>query len=144
YLYGELSNITGLTVEYHGGDYRNIIATLAGVDSSRTYIVGAHYDSEHSVDLSFAPGATDNGGGVAIVLELARVMSRYTFDHTVVFALWNAEEGGTDIMGSTAYVRDAKSDGLDIALYFNYDSTCYDPHDRLVLDVMFDQRSRCV
>jgi len=144
YLHGELSNITGLTVEYQGGDLRNIIATLPGKESSKTFIVGAHYDSENSADLSYAPGATDTGGGGAIVLELARIMSRYTFEHTVVFALWNAEEGGTGMMGSTAYVQYAKDNGLDIALYFNFDSTCYDPHDRLVLDIMYNDRSRCM
>jgi Zn-dependent M28 family amino/carboxypeptidase len=75
YLYNRLSNISGLSVEYQG-DYKNIVATLPGVDptSNATYILGAHYDS-FSSNLSDSPGATDDGGGVAIVLEFARIMS---------------------------------------------------------------------
>ena len=104
-------------------------------------MVGAHYDSESS-DASYAPGATDNGGGVAIVLELARVMSQYPFENTVKFALWNTEEGGAGIGGSQAYVRQAVSERMDVALYMNLDSSCYDPGDRLVLDIM--QQTVCL
>jgi hypothetical protein len=58
YLCNRLSNISGLSVEYQG-DYRNIVATLPGVDltSNDTYIVGAHYDS-FSSNLSDSPDAT--------------------------------------------------------------------------------------
>ena len=59
--------------------------------SSATYVVGAHYDST-SDNESFAPGASDNGAGVAVVLEFARIMSQYRFSHALKFALWNAEE----------------------------------------------------
>jgi Zn-dependent M28 family amino/carboxypeptidase len=51
----------------------------------------AHYDSVSS-DPARAPGATDNTCGVAIVVELARVMSQHQFNHTIAFALWNSEE----------------------------------------------------
>lgn len=140
YLYNRLSNITGLTVEYQGGELRNVIATLPGRQPSSTIcMVGAHYDSTSS-DPYNAPGASDNGGGVAIVLELARVMSQYSFNHTLKFALWNAEEGGLD--GSGAYVKEAVADHDDIMLYFNYDSSCLDPYDRFILDIMFNDRSR--
>ena len=73
--------------------YRNVIATLPGTDSAseRVVVVGAHYDS-HASDSATAPGATDNGAGVAIVLELARVMSTHQFGDDIQFAFWNAEE----------------------------------------------------
>lgn len=143
WLYNKLSNIPRLNVEYQGGEYRNVIATLPGMDktSSSIYMVGAHYDSENSADLSLSPGATDNGGGVAIVLELARVMSQYTFNHTLKFALWNAEEGGASTSGSTDYAQYALTNSLNISLYFNYDSACYDPDNRHVLDIMYNQKS---
>ncbi len=147
YLYDKLSNITGLTVEYQGGAFRNVIATLPGRDatSSDIFMVGAHYDSTSGGgDRSDAPGATDNGGGVAIVVELARIMSQYTFDHTVRFALWNAEEEGANASGSSAYVQDAVANHLNIALYMNFDSSCYDPDGRSILDIMFNDQSQWV
>jgi Zn-dependent M28 family amino/carboxypeptidase len=51
---------------------RNIeVMIRPGVPDSRTLVVGAHYDSAYD-----APGANDNGSGVAALLELARSMSR--------------------------------------------------------------------
>ena len=140
YLFNRLSNISGLSVEYQS-NYRNVIATLPGVDtaSNATYIVGAHYDS---TSLLFAPGATDNAGGVAIVLELARIMSQYSFNHTLKFAFWNFEEGGS--YGSKEYVSYARANNLNVSLYLNYDSSCYDPDNHFVLDIMYNAQSRWV
>lgn len=140
YLYRRFSETPGLTVEFQGGDLRNVVATLPG--SGRTageiVVVGAHYDSTSS-DPDRAPGATDNGCGVAIVLELARVMSQHSFDRTVQFVLWNAEEDGRN--GSIAYAENARIRSVPVVLYFNYDSACHDPESRSVLDIVHDERS---
>jgi hypothetical protein len=137
YLYTRLTGIPGLQVEYQGGDLNNIVATLPGADteSDAVVLVGAHYDSISS-DPEHAPGATDNGCGVAIVLELARVMSKYSFDHTLRFAFWNAEEAGR--YGSANYTEYAANASMNISLYLNYDSSCYDPENRSVLDIMYN------
>ena len=76
YLFNELSKIPGLKVEYQNGNLKNIVATLPGLNNSSDEIVmiGAHYDST-SYPPELAPGATDNACGVAIVLELARIIS---------------------------------------------------------------------
>jgi len=142
HIYHRLENIPELTVEYQG-TYKNVIATLPGTDptSNQIYVVGAHYDSKSS-DPNNAPGATDDGGGVAIVLELARIMSEYRFKHTVKFALWNYEEGGS--IGSSDFVEKALQHNMNISLYINYDSSCYDPDNRLVLDIMYNDQSRWV
>lgn len=144
YLFNRFSNISGLTVEYQGGDFRNVIATLHGVDltSDKLYVVGAHYDSRCYADQSNAPGATDNAGGCAIVLEFARIMSQYRFNHTIKFACWNAEEDG--VLGSSDYAKYASENSLNIGLYVNFDSSCYDPHNEFVLDTLYDQNSRWV
>jgi Zn-dependent M28 family amino/carboxypeptidase len=146
YIYSQLSGIAGLSVEYQSGELRNVIATLPGLDavSSTVYMVGAHYDSVNEAGGSDSLGATDNGGGVAIVLELARIMSQYRFNHTVMFSFWNAEDGGADTKGSEAYAQHAADSGMDIALYMNFDSSCYDPDGRLVLDIMTNPQSRWV
>jgi hypothetical protein len=144
YLYNKLSAIPGLQVSYEDGSYKNIVAILPGTDNSSEGIVmvGAHYDSR-STDLKCAteraPGATDNACGDAIVLELARIMSQYRFNHTVEFALWNAEEEGS--LGSKAYVESAVQSSLKIPLYFNYDSSCYDPQRHFILDITYNAQS---
>jgi hypothetical protein len=140
YLHDRLAAIPGLEVGYRGGEYRNVVATLRGRGPSagEVVIVGAHYDSDSDVPGN-APGATDNGGGAAIVLELARIMSAYRFDRTVQFAFWNAEEDGR--RGSRDFAAEAREAGLRIPLYLNYDSACYDPDGANVLDVMYDDAS---
>jgi hypothetical protein len=70
-------------------------------------VIGAHYDSrtdDLSDSTSFAPGADDNGSGVAAVLEIARVMSQLRPRSTMIFVLFAAEEDNRQ--GSTAFVRD--------------------------------------
>ena len=143
YIYNRLSNIAGLTVEYQSNYYNNIIATLSGVNdtSNAVYIVGAHYDSISS-DPNYAPGATDNGVGVAIVLEFARIMSQHSFKHTLNFAFWNDEEDGA--LGSAEYIKYIVSNGIDVLLYMNFDPGCYDPDDRMVLDIVSNQQSNWV
>lgn len=137
YLYARLADIPGLEVEFQGGELNNIIATLPGSPdaSGGVVMVGAHYDSTSS-DPVRAPGATDNGCGVAIVLELARVMSGHSFNRTVEFAFWNGEEVGR--LGSIDHAADAAA---PIVLCLNYDSSCYDPLNRSVLDIGYDERS---
>ena len=136
YLSARLAAIPGLEVESGDGEHNTIVATLPGGDASdEVVVVGAHYDSK-SFDPARAPGATDNGCGVAIVLELARIMSGHSFDRTVQFAFWNGEEVGR--LGSIEYAAGAAS---PIVLYLNYDSSCYDPLDRSVLDIAYDERS---
>ncbi|MDD3858443.1 MAG: M28 family metallopeptidase [Methanoculleus sp.] len=139
YLSERLAAIPGLEVEFQGGDLRNIVATFPGSGTSgEVVVVGAHYDSR-SFDPARAPGATDNGCGVAIVLELARVMSGHSFDRTVRFAFWNGEEVGR--LGSADYARNVTDASVPVVLYLNYDSACYDPLNRSVLDIISDENS---
>ncbi|KAI0817867.1 hypothetical protein GGR55DRAFT_622344 [Xylaria sp. FL0064] len=56
----------------------DVVATLKGTDENRLYVVSGHYDTRVSDVLNYkddAPGADDDASGVAISLELARVMS---------------------------------------------------------------------
>jgi hypothetical protein len=134
YIHDRLAEIPGLEVATSDDEFRNIIATLpgSGTASDETVIVGAHYDSE-SKDEGQAPGATDNGCGVAIVLELARVMSERRYDRTLVFACWNGGEQG--MQGSFAFVADAAKSGRRIPLYLNFDAGYRDLSGTSVLDI---------
>jgi hypothetical protein len=76
-------------------------------------------DDEATAAEKIAPGVTDDGSGTAAVLELARVMSRYRFDKSVVFVAFAAEEVGLE--GARAYAAYAKEKGMDIEAVLNND-----------------------
>lgn len=87
----------------------NVIAELPGRleargMAERCYVVG-HYDSRNSNEMDRdgdAPGANDDASGVAVVIELARVMSSREFDHTIVFMATAGEEQG--LIGARRHV----------------------------------------
>ncbi len=95
---------------------QNVAATLPGTDpTAGIVLIGAHYDSR-TADLndavSPAPGANDNASGVAIMLELARVLAPEARRTTIVFAAFSAEEVGR--VGSKHYVEAAQARNDDI------------------------------
>ncbi len=83
----------------------NVIATLrppGPARPDRTLLICAHYDSRATDPLdsaSDAPGADDDGSGVAVVLELARVFSAHALHAALMFAAFAGEEQG--LLGST-------------------------------------------
>ncbi|KAI3333115.1 hypothetical protein F4824DRAFT_258713 [Ustulina deusta] len=57
----------------------DVVATLKGTDENRLYVISGHYDTRKTDILDYegdAPGADDDASGVAVSLELARIMSR--------------------------------------------------------------------
>jgi Zn-dependent M28 family amino/carboxypeptidase len=104
----------------------NVVATLrpehAGPSADRIIVMSGHYDTMpgSATDAqSDAPGANDDGSGTAIVLELARIMSKYTFDATIVFMAVAGEEQG--LLGATSWAEMAKNRNLKIEAVFNND-----------------------
>jgi Peptidase family M28 len=103
----------------------NVIATLHGTQpesTGRTYVVSGHLDSRVTDVLngtSDAPGADDDGSGVAAVLELARVMAKHQFDATIIFAVFSGEEQGT--FGSVNFAARLKAAGTNVAGMFSND-----------------------
>jgi hypothetical protein len=77
-------------------------------------MIGGHYDS-----VPGAPGANDDGTGIAAVLELARVLSNYSWPLDVYFCAWNSEEIG--LLGSSEVAAIFEDEGLDILVYYNID-----------------------
>lgn len=103
----------------------NVVAVLPGTQlesKDRMYVVSGHYDSRVSDvmnDSSYAPGANDDASGTAAVMELARVMSQYEFDGTLVFMAVAGEEQG--LLGASHYAEEAKQKNLNIAAMFTND-----------------------
>ncbi|MBL8189964.1 MAG: M20/M25/M40 family metallo-hydrolase [Acidobacteria bacterium] len=105
----------------------NIVATLPGTQpesKDRLYVVSGHYDScvcsQSMTDAeSDAPGASDDASGTAAVMEMARVMSKYQFDATIVFMTVPGEEQG--LLGAHHWAEEAKKKGLNIAAMFTND-----------------------
>ncbi len=97
--------------EFNGDSFYNVVATMPGTTyPDREYIVGAHFDSGDPFPDGGTPGADDNASGVALVLEAARVLSKYESDCTIRFIAFDAEEYG--LVGSYAYVSDHLSDDI--------------------------------
>jgi hypothetical protein len=97
----------------------NVVATLRGTQpesADRVYVVSGHYDSrctDPNNAVCDAPGANDDASGVAAVLEAARVMSKRSFDATIVFMAVAGEEQG--LFGSTHFAEQAKQNGVNVA-----------------------------
>src|SRR5690349_17588877 len=101
----------------------NVIATLQGTASpERFYVITGHLDSRCSDVTDFtsdAPGADDDGSGVAVVLELARLFATHQFPGTLVLATVAGEEQG--LFGSAHMAAQMAAAGNDVQGMFSND-----------------------
>jgi Zn-dependent M28 family amino/carboxypeptidase len=102
----------------------NIVATLKGSDpnDNRVFIVSAHIDSRalDVMDTNIsAPGANDDGSGVAAVIEMARIMSKNSFPATIKFVLVSGEEQG--LKGAEYMAKQAKAENWNLVAMINND-----------------------
>src|SRR5580658_1972106 len=105
----------------------NIVGEIpGGAKKDEVVMIGAHFDSWHG-----GTGATDNGAGSAVMMEVMRVLStlHVKMDRTVRVALWSGEEQG--LLGSKAYVKEHFGDPMKgvvtaehakLAAYLNLDN----------------------
>ncbi|MCG6915106.1 M20/M25/M40 family metallo-hydrolase [bacterium BMS3Abin03] len=117
---------------------KNIIAEQTGIDNSKCVIISAHYDCcgdrRCSEDSSLiAPGADDDGSGVATVLECARILSRYQTQYKIVYAFWDSEEQG--LIGSRLYSNQAYANNKDIIGVINIDMIGWDSNDDGLIEI---------
>ena len=105
-------------------EVRNIEVEVKGGElTSEIVIVGAHYDS-----VSGAPGANDNGSGVAAMLELARLLRESSPGRTLRFVAFVNEEPPFylgDDMGSRRYARRSRERGETIAAMLSLETIGY-------------------
>ncbi|MDP2011391.1 MAG: M20/M25/M40 family metallo-hydrolase [Phenylobacterium sp.] len=100
-----------------------ILAIQKGTtDPDRVIVISGHIDSRVSDVMdatSDAPGANDDGSGVAAVIEAARVLSKHKFPATLVFAVLEGEEQG--LYGGKVLAAYAKAQGWRVEADLNND-----------------------
>ena len=102
----------------------NVIAKLPGTNPNdpRVIIVSGHLDSRNKdvMDATGAsPGANDDGSGVALVMELARILAKSEFSATLLFVAFTGEEQG--LKGATYLADKAKAESWKIEAVLNND-----------------------
>lgn len=101
----------------------SVIAIQRGsTDPGRYVIMSGDIDSRVSDVMDFtsdSPGANDNASGVAGTLEAARVLSKYKFNGSIVYAALAGEEQG--LFGGRIMANQAKKDGWRIKAVLNND-----------------------
>jgi Zn-dependent M28 family amino/carboxypeptidase len=105
-------------------EVRNIeVEVGGGARASEVVVVGAHYDS-----VAGAPGANDNGSGVAAMLELARLLKGSGPARTLRFVAFVNEEPPfyhSDAMGSRQYALRSRERGENIVAMFSLETIGY-------------------
>jgi hypothetical protein len=95
----------------------NVMATLKGSDptDNRVLIISGHLDSRNTDimdSVKAAPGANDDASGVAIVLEMARILSKKEFPSTIIFVAVQGEEQG--LLGAKQLSKKAKRENWNV------------------------------
>ena len=107
----------------------NVVAEIPGTDpklKSELVMLGAHLDSWHA-----STGATDNGAGSGVMMEVMRILKALDIKprRTIRLVLWSGEEQG--LLGSRGYVKNHFADRTTMVLkpehekvsaYFNLDN----------------------
>lgn len=101
----------------------NVIAIQHGsLDPKRVVMMSGDIDSRISDVMnstSVSPGANDNASGVAGAIEAARVLSKYQFAGTIVYAALSGEEQG--LYGGVTLAQYAKDKGWQVEAVLNND-----------------------
>jgi Zn-dependent M28 family amino/carboxypeptidase len=101
----------------------NVVAIQRGTANSNRYVImTGDIDSRNSDPIDFikdAPGANDNASGMAGTIEAARVLSKYTFDHNIVYLGLSGEEQG--LFGGKGFAAYAKKNNWEIIGVLNND-----------------------
>ncbi|WP_298350415.1 M28 family metallopeptidase [uncultured Dokdonia sp.] len=101
----------------------NVVAVQKGSKYPNRYILmSGDIDSRISDPTNYtddAPGANDNASGMAGTLEAARVLSKYTFENSIIYVGLSGEEQG--LFGGKGLAAYAKEQGWEIIGIMNND-----------------------
>jgi hypothetical protein len=98
WLINEMKEVSNNRIEIELiGNYKNIVGRLPGYlpgTDKPVFIVSAHYDTVEN-----SPGANDDASGIAVLLELSRIMSLYEWPLDIYFIAFNGAHALEDIAG---------------------------------------------
>ncbi|MCU0371712.1 MAG: M28 family peptidase [Ignavibacteria bacterium] len=141
YLYERFSGY-GLETRYQikGADTLNVIARKKGTKYPNQYfLIGAHYDNRNDNSADTAYGSDDNGTGLCVLLELARLSRGFNTDYSIVFVAFNYEE--TTRMGSYYFADSARIRGDSLIGMLNAEMLGYDSNGDNKMTVISDVNS---
>ena len=102
---------------------QNVLAIQRGTtDPNRVIVLTGHIDSRVTDVMDFtkdAPGANDDGSGTVLVIEAARILSKYKFPATIVYAVLSGEEQG--LLGGKILADYSKTQGWAVEANLNND-----------------------
>ena len=104
-------NIVNVLAIQRGSKYPNKFIIMSGDIDSRV--------SDPTDYTSTSPGANDNASGMAGTLEAARVLSKYTFENSIIYVGLSGEEQG--LFGGKGLAEYAKKQGWQIIGILNND-----------------------
>jgi leucyl aminopeptidase len=112
---------------YHANtNMPSVILTIEGAESPDDFIiVGGHMDSSNYSNQNDAPGADDNGSGVASIVEMSRVLIDMDFipKKTIEFMAFAAEEIG--LVGSDEIAEEYSNNSVNVEAFVQFDMTNY-------------------
>lgn len=110
-----------IEIKHERLDVGNVIGLISGKDTTKTIIVGAHYDHLGIINDSIYNGADDNASGTSGMLALAKKWSESNIkpEYNILFAAWTAEEMG--LLGSEYFVQNFDFNNQKILLAINMD-----------------------
>jgi hypothetical protein len=111
--------------DFGGWRHYNVVASKLGLDEpDKVIIIGGHYDSYVNAGLvpgryEYAPGADDDGSGVALTMEIARVLADVPLRKTIIFIPFAAEEIG--LVGSETASNYCVDNDIKLEVMYNFD-----------------------
>ena len=117
---------------------KNIACDKLG-STNNTIVVSAHYDSRTdgiNDSEGRAPGADDNASGVSVLLEVARILSKLSLEHSISFVLFSGEEQGK--WGSKYYADFIDKADIDLDLLINLDMVGFRPEGSSSILIEYD------
>ncbi|GAA0400350.1 hypothetical protein GCM10008933_33640 [Paenibacillus motobuensis] len=109
------ANVAPGVSKRYSGKLENIVVRIPGTNSSKPLMLAAHYDS-----VATAPGAADDGSGVAAMLETARALQASSpLKNDLILLMTDGEEHG--MLGAKAFVSEHPWAG-DVGLVLNFEA----------------------
>lgn len=116
--------VTMRQFSFGGPPMWNVEATQVGTLYPNSYvIICGHFDSISEDPMNLAPGADDNATGTAAVLTAAEILSQYSFEYSIRYVCFSAEELG--LVGSYFYAAEERWKNTDIVGALNFDMLGY-------------------